>query len=294
MHVFTLLLERAYVAHAFLAAIAIGLVCSLLSVIVVLKRMAFIGQGISHAGFGGVGTAALLGYTASAYHYQHDAIVLVFCLATALLIGSLTRGKKIESDTAIGILLTATMAWGVLAQNLRVEFQTWPAYREWVGVAGYTPPWESIMFGNLMNVGSEGMWIALILAAAVIVICAAFYKELMFYAFDESVARVYGVPTAAMHYLLMVLLSLVVVVSIRLVGLILVSALMIIPGAVALMLSRRMGKVLVLAALIGVVGAVAGLWLSLAVGTLSPGACIVFVLCVLFGLTYLGTKLQHA
>ena len=160
----SMLFARTYETQALVAAVAVGLVCSLLSVIVVLKRMAFIGQGISHAGFGGVGTAALLGFTGSIYHWQHDLIVLAFCLGTGLLIGVLSRARRIETDTAIGILLSATMAWGVLAQNLRVEWQTWPAYREFVGGGGYTPPWEAILFGSLLNVGEQGMWIAVVMS----------------------------------------------------------------------------------------------------------------------------------
>jgi len=288
-----------YVTHAVVASLAIGLVCSLLSVVVVLKRMAFIGHGISHAGFGGVGTAALLGYASTFgggdHYWAQNLIVLAFCLGSALFIGLMTRSRRVESDTAIGILLTATMAWGILAQNLRVAWQDpadgWPAYREWVGTAGYTPPWESILFGSLFNVGVEGMWTALIMAGVVLVTCALLFKELTFFAFDETVSRVFGVPTGVLHYLLMVLLALVIVVSIQLVGLVLVSAMLIVPGAAALLLSRRMGSVLVLAAAIGVGGSFGGLMISLTVGTLSPGACIVGVLCVVFTVAYLYDKL---
>lgn len=294
MQTFQLLFERSYVFHAFIGAVAVGLVCSLMSVIVVLKRMAFIGQGISHAGFGGVGTAALLGFTGFAYQWQHDLIVWVFCLGTALLIGSLTRGRRVEADSAIGILLAATMAWGAIAQNLRVAFQqSWPAYREWVGTAGYTPPWEAILFGSLFNIGQAGMWSAIVMCAVVIAVCAALYKQLLFFTFDETVSRVFGVRAAAMHYLLLVLLSLVVVVSIRLVGLILVSALLILPGATALLLSRRMGVVLALSVVVGITGCVAGMVLSLEVGTLSPGACIVLALSTLFAIVYAGQYLRR-
>lgn len=285
--------ERAYVMHALIAAVAIGLVCSLMSVIVVLKRMAFIGQGISHAGFGGVGTAALLGYTAAAFRVEHDLIVLAFCLFTAILIGALARDRRVETDTAIGILLAATMAWGVIAQNLRVAMQSWPAYRAWVGGPGYSPPWESIMFGDPLSVGRAGMWTAVAMAVIVIAVVAALYKEMVFYTFDEGVARVFGVRTNFMHYLLLVLLSLVVVVSIRLVGLILVTALLIIPGAAALLLSRRMVIVLVLSTMFGVFAAVAGLCAALEVGTLSPGACIVMVLTLCFAVAYIIARLRR-
>jgi ABC-type Mn2+/Zn2+ transport system permease subunit len=276
------MLSEPYVMQAVVAAVAVGVVCSLLSVVIVLKRMAFIGQGISHAGFGGVGTAALLGLGGAAYQWEQDLIVLGFCLVTAVVIGAMSRSRRMESDTAIGIMLAGTMAWGVLAQNLRIAWQDWPAYRAWVGAPGYSPPWEAIMFGSLLNVGEGGMWASVAMAAVVVLVCGLVFKELVFYAFDEGVSRVFGVRTQVMHYLLLVMLCGVVVVSIRLVGLILVSALLIMPGATALMLSRRMSGVLVVAVTVGLVGTVGGLGLSLGVGTLSPGASIVAVLFVLF------------
>ncbi|MEX2671402.1 MAG: metal ABC transporter permease [Phycisphaeraceae bacterium] len=282
-----MLATRSYVLHALVAAVAVGAVCSLLSVLVVLKRMAFIGQGISHAGFGGVGTAALLGYTGAAYYWQHDLIVFAFCLGTAVLIGAMTRRKRVEADTAIGILLAATMAWGVLAQNLRVELQAWVPYREWVGAVGYSPPWEAILFGSMLNVGREGMIAALVMAFVVIAAGFITWRHLLFFAFDETVCRVFGVRSKFMHYLVLVLVALVVVVSIRLVGLVLVSALLIVPGATALMLSQRTFPVLLLSLTVGILGAAGGLMLSLEIGALSPGACVVAVLSLLFGLGWL-------
>ncbi len=278
----TLLTERSYVWPALIAAVAVGVVCALLSVLVVLKRMAFIGQGISHAGFGGVGTAAVLGMSGAAYHWQQDAVVALFCVVTAVAIGALARRKRVEVDSAIGILLAATMAWGVLMQNLRVVLMQWEPYRAWIGGSSYTVPWEQILFGSPLTVGTTGMWTALVMCLVVLATCAAIYKELVFFAFDETSSRVYGVPTGVLYYLVLIMLSLVIVVSIRLMGFILVSALLIVPGAAALMLSRRMGTVLTLAATFGVVGTAGGLLVSLAVGSLSPGACIVGVLFIEF------------
>ncbi len=272
-----------YIRYAFVAAIAVGLVCSLLSVIIVLKRMAFIGQGISHAGFGGVGTAALLGFTGMAYQWQQDIIVLIFCLASAVAIGLLSRSRIVARDSAIGILLVVSMAWGVLAQNIRMMLlESSPTYLNWVGGVAYGPNWESIMFGSLLHVGQQGMWTAVVLCIVIISLCALLYKEMLFFTFDETVSKVFGTPSAFLHYLLLLMLALVVVVTIRLVGLILVSALLIVPGTAALMLSRRMMWVLILSAVIGVVGSVGGLVISLEMKDLSPGACIVALLFILF------------
>ena len=291
MHTFEALTSYEYARYAFVAAWAIGLVCSLLSVLIVLKRMAFIGQGISHAGFGGVGTAALLGFTATPW--MHDLIVLAFCLVTALGIGVLVRRRRVQVDSAIGILLAATMAWGVLAQNLRIVLQDWPAYRQWIGAAGYTPPWESILFGSLLDVGRGGMWAAVIMCVLVLAVCAVLYRHLLFFAFDETVSRVHGVRSDGLYYLLLILLAIVIVVSIRLVGVILVSALLIVPGATAMMLSRRMVRVLLLAALVGLVGTIGGLVLSFELGNISVGAAIVLVLFVIFCAACIFSRLRR-
>lgn len=290
------LFTHGYELYALGAAVAVGLVCSLLSVLVVLKRMAFIGQGISHAGFGGVGTAALLGFTGTQfgqYAWQQDLIVFLFCMATATVIAWMTQKRRVETDTAIGILMALTMAWGVIAQNLRVAFQSpdspmhWPGYSRWVGGPSYNPPWESILFGSIFNVGLPEMVIAAGLAVGVLLLCASVYKELLFFTFDETASRVFGVRTTVLRYLLLAMLCIVVVVSIRLVGLILVSALLIVPGAAALLLSRRMRSVLWLSALVGVLGSAGGLTLSLVAGELSPGGCIVAVLSAIYAAAYL-------
>lgn len=283
--------EHAYAWYALIAGISVGLICSLMSVIVVLKRMAFIGQGISHAGFGGIGTAALLGFTGEVYLWQQDFIVLVFCIATALVIGMLTRSKRVETDSAIGILLTASMAWGVISQSLRVTLQSYPWYQQWVGGTGYTPHWESILFGSILNVGKSGMINSMVLLGIVLIVGILVFKELVAFSFDETMAYVNGVRTKLMHYLLLVMLSVVVVVGIRLVGLILISALLIIPGATALMLSSRLYSVLIWASVIGVLSSAGGLLVSLGVGELPPGACIVMILCGVFGLVYFLMKL---
>ena len=288
--------DLAYVRQAFIAAAAVGLVCSLLSVMVVLKRMAFIGQGISHAGFGGIGTATLLGLTgsATAWAWRQDLVVLAFCLATAVVIGLLSRRRRVEADAAIGILLAATMAWGIIAQNLRFVLNDWPAYRAWAGPLEYAPSWEAILFGSILNVGSHGMWAAIVMGVIVLGVGALKFRQLVAFAFDETVSRTLGIRTTLLYFTLLVMLAIVVVVSIRLLGLILVSALLIMPGAAAMLISRRLSSVLVIAAATGVIGTLGGLVVSLEVGRLSTGACIVMVLFVLFLIAYALSPLRRA
>jgi ABC-type Mn2+/Zn2+ transport system permease subunit len=272
--------------YAFVAGIALATVCSLLSVIVVSKRMAFIGEGIAHAGFGGLGTALFLGLTGSGLAaggtWKTDLVVLAFCLATALAIGLLTRRRHVEPDSAIGIMLVAAMAWGVLMIDLHRNLQSQDWYVRLFGSQPRAFNTESFLFGSLANVGAYDAWLAVGAAIVILLLLAALFKEILFYAFDETVSQVFGVPTRWIHYLMLALLSVTIVLTVRLAGIVLVSALLVIPGATASLLSRRLGRVLALALLIGLVGVVGGLSLSLAAGNLSTGPCIVAVLCILF------------
>jgi zinc transport system permease protein len=265
--------------YAMVTAIAIGVVCSLLSVIVVLKRMAFIGQGISHAGFGGIGAAMFLGVAAGR---TQDALVLIFCIGTAVLIGVLSRRRQIHADSAIGILLAGAMALGVILADLSVALQDQAWYVQLVGPPTYRPSFEQLLFGSLLSVTRADMWTALILSLAVVATIAALFKEVLFFTFDEPVSRVFGVRTGLIYYLLLVLLSVTIVLSIRLVGIILASALLIVPGATATLISQRLPAVLLSALAVGLLGTVGGLTLSLELGNLSSGPCIVLVLCLLF------------
>ncbi|MDX1682766.1 MAG: metal ABC transporter permease [Phycisphaeraceae bacterium] len=279
-----LIREFAFARHALVVAVAVGTICSLISVVVVLKRMAFAGQGISHAGFGAIGTAVLVGWTGLAA----DTLVMVWCLLVALLIGWMARGRRMEPDSAIGILLVAAMAWGVLADDLSQVLRDYEWYRQWVGPPESRPGFESLLFGSLTGVTLTDAWLATGLGLAVLAICTAFFKEIVFFTFDEPVSRVFGVPTGLVHYLLMSILAVVIVVSIQLAGVVLVTALLVLPGATALQMSRRLGRVLFLAWAVGMIGTVGGLLVSLELGDFSTGPCIVGVLCILFAGVYGG------
>jgi ABC-type Mn2+/Zn2+ transport system permease subunit len=117
-------------------------------------------------------------------------------------------------------------------------------------------------------------------------VLAACFKEILFYCFDEEASRVFGVRTGPIHYLLLAILSLTIVLSMRLAGFVLVSAMLVIPGATAMLLSRRLKIVMFLSWAIGVGGTVSGILLSLELGSVSSGACIVGMLCLVFGLVF--------
>ncbi len=275
--------------NALLAGIAVGTICSLLSVVVVLKRMAFIGEGIAHAGFGGMGTALFLGLTTAGVGgtWKADLVVLVFCLTTAMAIGLLSRRRQVEPDSAIGILLVAAMAWGVLLTDLHRTLSQTEWYARWFGPPRPGPNLEALLFGSILNIGPYEVWLAIIAAAVILAVFAALFKEIVFYAFQETVSQVFGVRVVLIHYLMLALVSVAIVLTVRLAGIVLVTALLVIPGATANLLSRRLGRVMFYSWLVGMAGIIGGLILSLEAGNLSTGPCIVAVLCVIFAAAYL-------
>jgi len=248
-----------FMQKAVFAGLASALVCSILSVYVVLKRMAFIGEGISHSAFGGVALAILLGWNITI-------TTIAFAGGVAVLIGVFCRDRRISEDSAIGILLTTSMALGVVFLNIHREFTA--------DIFGY-------LFGNILAIETANLVAIGILTVVVITVVAIFYKELFFFSFDEEMARTSGEPTGFLHFLLLLLISLTVVVFIKVVGLILVSALLIIPGAAALLVSRSFSRMMIVAVILGVVSALASLFASYYLH-LSTGACMVLCLFLVF------------
>jgi zinc transport system permease protein len=259
-----------------------------LSVVVVLKRMAFVGEGIAHAGFGGMGTALFLGLTTAGVSgsWKTDLVVLAFCLSTAIAIGMLSRHRHVEADSAIGIMLVAAMAWGILLTDLHRTLRYTDWYIHLFGRPRAPPNLEALLFGSLLNVGPYEVWAAAIAAVVVLVVFAAFFKEIIFYAFQETVSQVFGVRSGFIHYLMLVLVSIGIVLTVRLAGIVLVTALLVIPGATANLLSRRLARVMLLSWVIGMIGVIGGLILSVEAGNLSTGPCIVAALCLLFAIAY--------
>ncbi len=247
-------------------AFAVALVCAILSPLVVLKRLSFVGQGVSHAAFGGVGVALVLGMVFAQGADSDLAItiiVAVFCIAAALAIAWLTDRADIRADTAIGIVLVASMAVGFLLLQFAGE---------WRSVRGLSPApsLESILFGSIFDVTTSAALTAWLASAVIIVVVWATRRRIIFWAYDEAAAEAFGLPTTRVKILVMVLLALTIVMTMKLAGLILATALLVLPGAAAVQLSRSSAGVtawsvvLCLGAL--VVGIITSFELNLQVG----------------------------
>ena len=275
-------LEFAFARQAIVAALGIATAASALSGIVVLKRLAFVGQGISHAAFGGIGVVAILGLSAA----LGELVIFGFCLASALAVAGLSRSRT-EEDTAIGIVLVATMALGFLLLGLRQTLAApgaWAWYRSFIAGAPRPDGWEAILFGSVHTAGPAGMWLSIAVMLFVLLTVGWFRRPLIAFVFDEVAARASGVRTQAIRILLMVLLALVVVVGMKLVGVVLISALLILPGAIAGQFTRRLAPHLLITWLTSVTGVLGGLILSFELDRfgLPTGPCIVLVLIALF------------
>jgi ABC-type Mn2+/Zn2+ transport system permease subunit len=194
------------------------------------------------------------------------ATAIAFCLATAWGIGTVSRKGRIKEDTAIGIFFASTMAFGILLIGLLEEYNT--------DLFGY-------LFGSVLAVSAVDLWLTIGLSVAVLATVALLYKELLFITFDPEAAEVSGLPAAALHFLLLGLIALTVVVSLKVIGIILVSALLVTPAAAAYQLTTDFKKMMALSAVIGIGAALVGLALSYRLNTAS-GATIVLTATVAF------------
>lgn len=267
------------------SVLAVGIACAALSAFVVLRRWAFIGEGIGHGGLGGAGTAWMLGM-AFPFFEQIPVVyatLAIFCIAIAAGIGYFTRTGRLTNDTVIGIFMVAAAAWGFLAQQLYVNANN-----------GQMPPeFDALLFGQMSDVSLAFVLLAAGIGAVVVLCVVLLNKEIVAYSFDPVLAEVSGVRTGAIHYLLIVLMTLTVLIGTRVLGSLLVTALLILPGATALILSRRLHIVYVLSVVISLVGAIGGLLAHRVYQPMPVGPSIALILFFEFIAAWLVMRLKR-
>lgn len=263
-----------------LTAVSLAAACALLSVFVVWRRWAFIGEGIAHSGFGGAGCAWLLMLAVPSLDTPDNiwapyAGVVLFCLATGLAIGFFTRRNRINSDAAIGIFLVASLAWGILAQHV---------YRhvKHVDPAGF----ETFLFGQMNDLSLTFGVGAAMLCGAVMVVIIGLWRQIVAYCLDPISAEASGVPVRFVHYLLVILVTLTIIVGVRLAGNVLVTALLVLPGAAALVLCRQLRLAVALSIIVALTGAVGGVLAHQAWVFIPAGPAIVLIMFLLFLVAY--------
>ncbi|MGP1347284.1 MAG: metal ABC transporter permease [Phycisphaerales bacterium] len=266
-----------------IAGLAIAIFAGLLSPLVVLRKMAFVGQGISHAAFGGAGIAAILGLTAPTLPHAAGTLIIVaaVCILCGVLIASFANRSAASEDTLIGIFLVAFMALGSILLTLATHgTRLNPGGPPPVGV-------EAWLFGSILDVTRADALLACIAAIAIAATLIAMRRSIAFWAFDEPGAQAFGINTPRVRLTTMVLLAIAVVAAMKLAGAVLATALLVLPGAIALRLSQRLAAVIALSLITATLGVAVGLALAFTAGNLPAGPCIVAVLVAAFMLAHL-------
>ena len=255
--------------HALLAAIMVGALTGLVGVFVVLRRMSYIGHGMSHAVFGG----AVVGYVAGFNFYLAAGI---WGFLSALVINQTTRRRQIGADAAIGIVTTASFALGVALISR---------------ASSVTRNFDAALFGNLLGVSTTDLWVIFGTLALTVGVVFFFYKQLLFLTFDAEVAPIYGVRSGWLDSLFALVLAATIIASIRIMGVTLIAASLVIPPVIARLLTDRFAVMLVLSSAIGAAVSFLGMFVSYYVDVAS-GASIVLLAAGLFVVTIVGVSVR--
>jgi zinc transport system permease protein len=262
-------LGQGFVRRALLAGTALGAAGALLGVFIVQRGLGLLSDGLAHATFGGLALGLLLGSTVDGAIW----VALPFTVVIALGIQYVRRRTTLGGDVATGVFFAVSFAAGILFLGLRSGRQA-P-----VNV-------EGLLFGSLLAVSPEALQVILGVSAAVFVLLLAFGPRLAYATFDPELATLSGVPVAALEYGLLALTAIVVVVGVKTVGVVLVSAFVVIPAAAANLLGRSLAGIAGLAVALGVSGTAFGLFASYHLNV-ATGATIILTLGACFFLALL-------
>jgi len=243
--------------YALLAGLLASVVCGIIGSYIVVKHMISVAGGISHAAFGGVGLGYLLGIDPLTGAFW-------FTLAVSALIWGLMERAKQHIDTLIGAFWAGGMAFGILCISL---------------TPGYTSDLFSYLFGNILLVSPEHLMMMSILGGIIIIIVALFYPILLANAFDQEYAEISGLPVRALNLLILALIAISIVVLIQVVGIILVIALLTLPGAIARFFSATLKGMMFLSTIIGVGLTTTGIFLSWVLDIPSGSSIIIVGVC---------------
>jgi manganese/iron transport system permease protein/iron/zinc/copper transport system permease protein len=255
--------------NGIIVATIAGALCGLLGVFVVLRGMSYIGHGLSHAVFGGAAASAVM-------NINYFIGAGVWGVASGVIIGRIARRRLIGADAAIGVVTTASFALGLALLNRYGQAKK---------------SIEAVLFGSVLGVKTIDIVAVSAVAILSVVIVVALYRAFLFATFDPEVAQVSGVRVAWIEALLMGLLSLTILVTMRVIGTLLISALLVIPASVARMLTNSFARMLWISPIIGAVSAFTGMYLSYFLDT-SASATIILTGTLMFIVVYLVTGLR--
>jgi ABC-type Mn2+/Zn2+ transport system permease subunit len=266
---FTTPLEYQFFRNGLFAATLVGALCGMMGVYIVLRRMSYIGHGLSHSIFGG----AVVSYLLSINFYLGAG---AWGFVSAILINATSRRHKIGADAAIGIITTASFALGVALISKERSF---------------TRNFEAALFGNILGVDRQDLLVISGVTVAVVLAIFLAYKQLLFVTFDADLAQVYGVKTGWIDAGFSLALAATVVASLNIVGVTLIAASIVMPPVTARLLTDSFGKMLILSTLIGMSGGVFGMFFSFE-WDIASGAAIVLFLTAVFVAVFTATSLR--
>ena len=233
-------LQLEFMQRALMAGILVSIACGIIGTYVVVNRIVFISGGIAHAAFGGIG----LGYFLRANPVLG---AIVFSVGAGLVMGAVQRKTRERADTVIGMMWAIGMALGIIFVDLS---------------PGYVVDLMSYLFGSILTVPRGDLVIMILLDIVIIALVTLFHKELLAISFDETFATIGNVPVGAIYLLLLCLIALTVVMLMRVVGLILVIALLTMPAAISGQFTSNLKRMMVISVILGIVFTTVGLWLS--------------------------------
>lgn len=266
---FIQILQYSFIQKAFIAGCFVAITCSSLGLFLVLRKMSLIGDGLSHVSFGAIALGLFFGI------YPFYAAVPVVILAS-LLILKISEKASIYGDAAIGIVSAVGIAGGVILASLS---------------QGFNVDLFSYLFGNILAISTNEAILSAVLSVIVLLVIYLFYWDLFSATFDEQYAKTTGIKTNFINSLLTVLTAVVVVLSVKVVGIMLVSALLILPAVSALQISRQFKTALFLGGLFSLLSVITGITISFFLD-LPAGATIVMLNAVFFALAFVWKKIN--
>jgi zinc transport system permease protein len=248
-----------FMRHALAAGLLASVICGIMGALVVVNRIVFLSGGIAHSAYGGIGLAFYFGWP---YFYG----TVGFSVAAALAMAAVSLKVKHRADTIIGVIWAVGMAIGVILLDL---------------TPGYHVDLMSYLFGSILTVPSADLWMMVTAAAVISCFVGFFYKDLLALSYDEEFARIRGVAVRTLYFSMICMLAVTIVLVIRVVGLILVIALLTIPPFIAEKHARSLFGMMVGSIFLGAVFTISGLWLSYAFD-LTSGASIILIAGAVF------------
>lgn len=261
-------LQYSFIQKAFIAGTFISVVCATLGLFLVLKKMSLIGDGLSHVSFGGIALGLFLGI----YPFY---IAIPFVMLSSILILKLSEKAKIYGDSAIGIISVLGISIGIILSSLS---------------DGFNIDLFSYLFGNILSISNLEVILSIILSLIVLLVIYFFYWDLFSATFDEEYAKTTGIKTNFINILITLLTSIVVVLSVKMVGVMLVSALLILPAITSLQIAKSFKKAIIYASLISIVSVLIGIIFSF-LFDLPTGALIVIINVIFFIIIFIYKKL---